>query len=415
MKNFLRNISTTFIVFLCPLALFSQTAPNLNTASGFVLFTGNGEFTSNSASTTVTGDVGNLVGAVSAFPLGNLTGQKYFGGTVADQANTDIISAYDDIAGRTGGIVHGIGFGGETLAPGMYSSIAASTLNGDLTLDAGGNPAAIFIIRIDGAFTAASGSRVLLLGSASACNVYWQINGAVALNSTLFRGTMLVNGAISLNTGTTLNGRALTKTGALIFGDINATVCTLSLVPVKLEQFDISKGVNDNVVVSWQTTSEINLMHYEIEVSVNSSTFYKVGTVTAKGQALPSQYTFQDRILNKTGIRFYRLKMVDTDGLFTYSWVRSVKFSDLKTGQIHIFPNPASNKLNLSVSAETKEKVTVSIINMQGRKMMEKTISMDAGINNISENIQSLRSGEYIVIIKNQVTGTSSHKSFQKL
>jgi hypothetical protein len=416
MKIFLPYLNTFFTIIILPVVVLSQSAPNLNTAAGYVLFTGNGEFTSTSTSTNVTGDVGNLVGPVSAFPPGNLTGTKHFGDAAATQADADITAAYADLAGRTCGTVHGVGFGvGETLTPGVYCATANSTLNGDLTLDAGGNAAAVFIIKIDGAFSAASGSQIILINQASACNVYWQINGAVDLNNSVFKGTMLVNGAISLNTGTNLEGRALTKTGALIFQAINATVCNFSALPLKLEKFDVNKITGDNVQLSWMTTSEINMLRYDIEASNNGTAFYKLGAVVSKGNNFPTQYTFQDIQVKNTGIRSYRLKMVDNAGLFSYSDVKSVKFSDLKFGLINIFPNPAVNSIKITVNAEIQENVTLTITNMHGQKMRQKTMMVNKGINNFEEDIRNLSTTSYIISIKNITTGKVSRQNFQKL
>ena len=415
MKNILTILLCEFI-FLIPVKLFSQTAPNLNTAASYILFTGTGQFTSNSTSTIVIGNVGNQTGPVSAFPPGFLAGQKHFGDAAATQTNLDVTAAYADLAGRTCGTAHGVGFGaGETLIPGTYCSIAASTLNGNLTLDAGGNPAAVFIIKIDGAFSAASGSQIILVNQAIACNVFWQVNGAVALSNSTFKGTLLVNGAITLNTGTNLDGRALSKTGALIFGNIRATTCDASTLPLRLVNFDVIKTTGDNVQISWITASEVNVARYEVEASINASVFYKVGTVFSKANSFPSQYSYQDVDINKTGVRFYRLKMIDKDGLFTYSMVKSVKFSELRIGLLTIFPNPGVNEINLSVNAEAQENITLTITNMQGAKVLQKNFKVVAGINNFTQNIQSLSKGSYVISIKNLNTLTQTRQNFQKL
>lgn len=415
MKNFITYIIVAAI-FLSPSIVYGQTAPDLKTAAGFVLFTGNGQFTSNSSATVVTGDVGNEVGAVSAFPPGTLTGTKHFGDAAAIQANIDITDAYADLFGRTCGTAHGVGFGsGETLTAGTYCAGAASTLNGTLTLDAQNNPGAIFIIKINGTFSAAIGSQILLVNQASACNVYWQIGGAVDLNDTDFKGTMLVDGAISLNSGTTLDGRALSKTGALIFADINAAVCNFTVLPIVLANFDVIKVTGNNVQLNWISTSEVNMARYEIESSNNGATFHRAGTIAAKGNNFATQYTFKDNEANKTGTRFYRLKMVSNDASFSYSTVKSIKFSETETGLISISPNPAVNTINIMVNAEARENITLSIMNMTGQKIRQRSIMLNKGINTISEDIQNLLKAGYYITIKSLNTGKQTQQSFQKL
>lgn len=404
------------MVLLCSNFVFSQTAPNLASAANFVLFTGTGQFTSTSSNTIVTGDVGNVTGAFSAFPPGLLTGNKHIGDAVAIQASNDITAAYAEVEAKSCGFAHSTAFGGgEILAPGVHCAAAASTFSGNLTLDAGGNASAIFILKINGAFASVNGAQVILVNGASSCNVYWQVNGQLDLNGTAFKGTMLVNGAVNLNIGTSIDGRILDKTGALIFDEINAAICSFSVLPVKLTNFNAAKTTDNNVQLTWITTSEISMLRYDIEASINGTAFYKAGTVASKGNNFPTQYTFQDIQVKNTGIRFYRLKIVDNYGLISYSDVKSVKFSDLKFGLINIFPNPAVNKINITVNAEIQENVTLTITNMHGEKMRQKTMMVNKGLNNFQEDIRDLSKTSYIISIKNNNSGKVSRQNFQKL
>jgi hypothetical protein len=416
MKKPVYFILTVAILFLSANKIFSQTAPNLNSAATFVLFTGNGEFTSNSPSTIVIGNVGNEVGVASAFPPGLLSGDKHFGDVIATQAGTDISAAYADLAARTCGTVHGVGFGGgEVLTPGVYCAGAASTWNGNITLDAGGNSSALFIIKIDGAFSSVAGSQIILLNNAAACNVFWQINGAVDLINTVFKGTMIVNGAINLSNGTIVDGRALATTGALIFGPVIVSICDAVVLPLQLVNFDVAKTKDNNVEITWITAAEINMAQYEVQASINGSTFFTVGTVTPKGNNFPTSYSIEDLPVNKTGVRFYRLKMVDRDGSFSYSAIKSIKFSDIPPGLVSIFPNPAGNTINISVQADAPENVIITITNLQGQNLIQKMQIVEKGSSTFAEDIQTLAKGTYIVSMKNINSGTETRQKLQKL
>lgn len=419
MKQLHFYVIAAITITLSPITLFSQSAPNLATAAPFVLFTRAGEVTSQSPLAIVIGDVGNESGDTLALPPGFLLGEKHWWDAVAIQAGIDIGKAYDTLFSNTArpcGTIHAGGYGlGETLVPGVYCTGSATTLNGNLILDAGGNANAVFIIKIGGAFSSVGGSQIVLLNGALSCNVYWQIGGAVSLVNTNFKGTMLVDGAITLTSGSTLDGRALSKTGAVIFGNIRVTLCDATLLPLELLSFNVTKTTGNNVEIRWATASEVNVLRYEVEASVNGTAFYKVGSVSSKGNSFLSEYNSQDIQFNKTGVRFYRLKMIDKNGSFIYSPVKSVKFSDLKMGLINIFPNPAINMINVSVNAEAQEKVTLTIANMHGQKVMQKTYLLNKGINNFSENIQSLSKAGYIVSIKNISTGKETRQNFQKL
>lgn len=243
MNKNLRNILTISILFLIPTLNFGQSiltpippspiAPDLKTASSFALFTAAGAFNNTGASTKVTGNVGNNTGAFNAFPPGTLMGLKIRGSQAAEavqaaQAAMDVASAYAEITLKnTCDVAHTIStiLGSrmppiQVLTPNYYCLGAASLLDGELILDGGGDPNAVFIFRIGGAFASTVDSKITLLNGASPCNVYWQINGAVALRErTIFQGTILANGAIELFDNVNLLGRGLSTAGAISTAD----------------------------------------------------------------------------------------------------------------------------------------------------------------------------------------------------
>ena len=207
-------IAAISILLAFPKVNFGQTSPNLGTTSGFALFTAVGAF-NNTGASVVTGDVGTHVGTFNAFPPGSLLGEIYVADPTSAQAATDVAIAYSNLTQI--GTVIGVGLGnGQILLPGVYQTGAASTLNGNLTLDGQGNPDALFIIRIGGAFATGASSNVILTNSASLCNVYWQINGQFDLgDASVFMGTLVADGAITLLEGSSLLGRGLSKAGAI--------------------------------------------------------------------------------------------------------------------------------------------------------------------------------------------------------
>lgn len=237
MKTKLFNFLTAITLFLTPVVNFAQ-APDLGSAASFALFTGAGAFT-NDGTTFVTGDIGTNVGAFSGFPPGIVIGEIHVADGVSAQAATDVDVAYSYLSNLACGLVIGTTLGnGQVLTPNIYCLGAASSLNGDLVLDGGGDPNALFIFKIDGALSTTTLSNVILINSASACNVYWQINGAVELGVTsVFRGTIVANGAISLLQGATLFGRGLTRAGAIalhtnrvdIVSGCGSAVCNLDV------------------------------------------------------------------------------------------------------------------------------------------------------------------------------------------
>lgn len=214
------------IMLLLPNVIFGQ-APALGTTSDFALFTAVGAFNNSGASTTVTGNVGTNAGAFNAFPPGVLVGEVHVADPASVQAAIDVDVAYSGLAATTCGTVLSTTLGnGQVLKPGVYCLGAASTLNGDLILDGGGDPGSLFIFKIDGALSTSTYSNVILINGASLCNVYWQINGQFESGDfSVFRGTLLVNGAIILLESSTLFGRGLSREGAI---SLHSNVVTMA-------------------------------------------------------------------------------------------------------------------------------------------------------------------------------------------
>jgi hypothetical protein len=237
---------------------------DLGGASSFAVFTAAGAF-SNDGLTVVTGDIGTNVGAFSGFPPGIVIGDIYLADPQTAQAAEDVDEAYGDLVAMQCGLVIGTTLGnGQILLPNIYCLGAASVLSETLTLDGQGDPTSIFLFQIDGALSTNTFSNIVLINEADACNVYWQVNGAVSLgDSTTFVGNIVANGAISLLEGSSLMGRALTRQGAI---DLHNNQVTLSsLIP---EVGDISADGSlsfcqgDSVILSgnsggtWNTGEE---------------------------------------------------------------------------------------------------------------------------------------------------------------
>ena len=226
MKFNLILIIATVALFLFPKINFGQTAPNLGTTSGFSLFTAAGAL-DNTGATSVTGDIGSNTASVTGFPPGTIVGTIHVPDAITAQAALDVATAYSDL--NQGGSVIGVGLAGQVLTAGVYQTGASSTLNGNITLDGQADPNAIFIIRIGGALSTGTFSNVILINSASICNVYWQIGGQFDLgDNSVFRGTVIVDGAINLLAGSSLLGRGLTKAGAITLSN-NVVDPTISI------------------------------------------------------------------------------------------------------------------------------------------------------------------------------------------
>ena len=195
----------------------NQAAPALGGVAGYAVLAGS--TVTSTGATALSGDLGVSPGsAVTGFPPGTLTGTIHAGDAASAVAMSALTVAYNDAAGRTVGPVTVAGnLGGLTLPPGLYKSTSSlSIVSGDLTLDAQGNANAVFIFQMVSTLTTTSGRAVILSGGAKASNVFWQVGTSATLGTTsAFKGTIMADQSIALNTGASLSGRALARIGAV--------------------------------------------------------------------------------------------------------------------------------------------------------------------------------------------------------
>ncbi|NEE04151.1 ice-binding family protein [Phytoactinopolyspora halotolerans] len=170
----------------------------------------------NTGPTTMEQDLGVHPGdTATGFPPGVVEGETHLADAVASQAKNDLTVAYDDAAGRTPFTNLPSELGDTTLTAGVYR-ISAAQLTGQLTLDAQDDPESVFIFQVDSTLVTASDSSVLLVNGASPCNVFWQVGSSATLGTdTTFVGTIMAMASITMQTETTLEGRALAQTGAV--------------------------------------------------------------------------------------------------------------------------------------------------------------------------------------------------------
>ncbi len=220
MKHTLRNIALSFLLIM-PISNYAQ-APNLGTAANFVLFTSTGAVT-NTGKTLLTGNVGTNSGSNTGF--GNVNGVMHTSNGVTATAKADLLTAYNQLNTTTATSAHSPLLGnGDTLKAGVYAISAPTTLNLNLILDAEGNPNAVFIFKLGATLSTNAASAIVLINGAKSCMVFWKVEGLVSMaTNTAMAGTVIANNAaINMSTGATLEGRALSTTGAISVNGITA-------------------------------------------------------------------------------------------------------------------------------------------------------------------------------------------------
>lgn len=196
-------------------AAAAPVAVGLGTAGSFAVLAGAG--ITNTGPTTITGDIGAFpITTITGLTSLTLSGTNHAGDSVTQGAKTDLTTAYTTAAGEGPTTAIEADLVGRTLMPGVYNSASAIGLSGVLTLDAAGDPNAVWVFQAGSTLITASGSRVAMLNGAQPCNVYWQVGSDVTLGTdSTFIGTILALNDISLQTGATVDGRALSRDGAV--------------------------------------------------------------------------------------------------------------------------------------------------------------------------------------------------------
>lgn len=166
------------------------------------------------------------------------------------------------------------------------------------------------------------------------------------------------------------------------------------ILPVELISFDVEPN-KDNTLLTWQTASEINNDHFQIEHSTDGRNFNSIGEVDGNGDSFSiNDYSFtHDTPAN--GINYYRLKQVDYDGAFEYSHIILTPFGEKEDWLL--YPTTSANNLNIEweegISAQA-----ASIFSFTGNKVLHQSLDAEAG--NAQINIDHLPEGSYIIQLK---------------
>jgi hypothetical protein len=217
-----------------PVGASAATVPvSLGTAANYAVLAAS--TVTNTGPTTINGDLGLSPGtAITGFPPGQVNGTIDAADRAALQAQNDLTAAYAAAAAARATATIPVELGGTTVTPGVYGSPAGTFgITGTLTLDAQGDPNAIFIFQAASTLITASASSVNLINGAQASNVYWVVGSSATLGTySALQGNILAMASITVTTGVTLEGRALARTAAVTLDSDTITVPASVHAPV---------------------------------------------------------------------------------------------------------------------------------------------------------------------------------------
>ncbi len=191
--------------------------------------------------------------------------------------------------------------GGMNLPPGLYKFESAALISGsDLTLT--GSSEDVWIFQIGTQLTVANGMQVILAGGAKPWNVYWQVGTSAVLGTTVeFKGTILADQSITMNTGSVLDGRALASKGMVTYNGIGGSLP----VPEAPRFTSILREANGQVKLALETTPDF-------QITLETSTTLTLGSWSVIHQVIPESSALDyihatDQATGPT--RFYRASL----------------------------------------------------------------------------------------------------------
>jgi hypothetical protein len=192
-----------------------------------------------------------------------------------------------------------------------------------------------------------------------------------------------------------------TCSGPLVYGPIAITssgFSTALILPVIISDFSVAVN-NKTVAINWSTKQESNSAFFAIERSNDGSVWNQVAQIKAAGNSsVAVNYNFNDLTPVNT-VAYYRLKMVDLDGKFVYSDVKSVRSAAITTTTaIRLYPNPANEFINVVVDAKISNAI-VTLVNQAGQVVATKNVSANSSM--VTLQVSPLQAGLYVVKVSN--------------
>jgi hypothetical protein len=210
----LLSLALLSILVFASSALGAAASVGLGSAASFSVLAGS--TVTNTGPTTMFGDLGLSPGSsVTGAP--HVLGATHVDDAVSIAAKNALTTAYNDAASRPSNGSAGTDLAGQVFLPGVRTASSSLLLSsGAVTLDAQGDPNAVFIFQIASTLTTGSSTTVSLINGAQACNVFWQVGSSATLGTgTRFVGTVMALATITANTAATIHGRLLAQTGAV--------------------------------------------------------------------------------------------------------------------------------------------------------------------------------------------------------
>ncbi|HET9056619.1 MAG TPA: T9SS type A sorting domain-containing protein [Chitinophagaceae bacterium] len=218
------------------------------------------------------------------------------------------------------------------------------------------------------------------------------VNGDLPITTFPFTSQGIFNNVIK---ATSVNGLTVCS----ITNPSTAAISVGAPLPLNLISFS-GQWVDNKILLSWTTESEINVSHIEIERSNKNNNFNQIGLVKATGNnsGLKQFYSFVDNS-PFSPVTYYRLRIVDEDGSAKYSWI--ISFKNTNSNVVSISPNPFNDRINIVLNSRANSLLEASILDLSGKSVRSATFRINKGKNQLGlDNIAQLAQGIYLLKLK---------------
>jgi hypothetical protein len=324
--------------------------------------------TSTLATSNITqGSINNIVYAVkmdvTSLPVTVSNIQFTLGGT---HDNNDLVS-YHIYFNPSAPTVSGASFMAANIpatfaAPHIYNT--PFTISGSQTIAAGGSGYFIIVVNINA--TATSGNTVKVNGLATPVTFGYTTSPPITNNQTDAAGTQTIS----------------------------------SVLPLTLLSFNGSLLKTEGVILQWITAGEINTKYFDVEWSSDGQQFNTISTLVAAGNSTQQLHYSYLHKLPTEGNNYYRLRMQDIDGRFTYSPIFKIHYT-VNRFSVTAYPNPVVDYLQINIGAIKNETTVLLLLSVDGKIVATKQFSIIKGSNQFIWQLQSIPAGRYFIASHN--------------
>jgi hypothetical protein len=316
------------------------------------------------------------------------------GGMVLVTASTIINNGTIDVSGATGNnstIIDGSGGGG---AGGSVLIYAASGLSNITVTAVGGNGGSNDPAHVSATQHGPGGGGG---------------GGVVYSNAALNAASSVAAGIAGISVSTTLSnnfGAGNGSVGSLVQNITlsqlppNMETCQGSIIlPINLLDFKAAYQSNNMVLVSWSASDEMNTSSFEVERSLDGINFTDLGSVSVnKSPGETHEYSFNDYLQSvNSSVLYYRLKMINFDGTFSYSKIAVVSLDQAEL-KFSVFPNPTTDYAVLRFSSDKQSVALMKLMDNSGREIMLKSFTVTNGNNSLMvDQLGNLPKGIYVI------------------